>query len=169
MFGIGTPLLLMYGLGGLIVLLGIGTFLFQAGSALADAPDRGYFRSLPIYSVSVAVCLPLAVVLIWFAGTYEPDPSASFGSMRIAGLIVALVLTWLLSAGIFSLFLTVSLKKGLVIAGVELLLMVLLAALVSAVLLVVLALVQIISRPPPPKALSDQRSAISQTRLRIDC
>jgi hypothetical protein len=128
----------------------VGTFLFQAGCALADTPERGYFRSLPIYSLAVAVCLPLAVALIWFAGTYDSDPAASFGAMRILGLIVALILTWLLSAGIYSLLLAASLKKGLIIAGVELLLMALLAALVSAVVLVILAVVQIFNRPPSP-------------------
>jgi hypothetical protein len=150
MFGIGTPLLVMYGLGGLIVLLGVGTLLFQAGCALADAPERGYFRSLPVSSLAVIVCLPLAVVLVWFAGTYDSDPASSFGTMRIMGLIVALILAWLLSAGIYSLLLAASLKKGLIIAGVELLLMGLLAALVSAVVLVALAVVQVFTRPPPP-------------------
>jgi hypothetical protein len=150
MFSLGTPLLIVYGLGCLIALLGVGTFLFQAGCALADAPDRGYFRSLPVYSATVAVCLPLAVVLIWFAGTYETDPAASFGTMRIAGLIAALALSWLVSAGIYSLLLAASLKKGLAIAGFELLLMALLAVLVSAVVLVVLAVVQIFTRPPQP-------------------
>jgi hypothetical protein len=148
--GLGTPLLVTYGLGGLIALLAVGTFLFQAGCALADAPERGYFRSLPIYSVAVVVCLPLAVALVWFAGTYDSDPAVSFGAMRILGLTVALLLTWLLSAGIYSLLLAASLKKGLIIAGVELLLMVLLAALVSAVVLVVLSVVQIVTRPPAP-------------------
>jgi len=70
--------------------------------------------------------------------------------MRILGLTVALILTWLLSAGIYSLLLAASLKKGLIIAAVELLLMALLAALVSAVVLVVLAVVQIFVRPPSP-------------------
>ena len=148
--GLGTPLLVTYGLGGLIALLGVGTFLFQAGCALADAPERGYFRSLPISSAAVAVCLPPAAALVWFAGTYDSDPAASFGAMRILGLTVALILTWLLSAGIYSLLLAASLKKGLIIAGVELLLMALLAALVSAVVLVVLAVVQIFVRPPSP-------------------
>ncbi len=152
--GIGTPMLVVYGLGGLIGLLGVGTFLFQAGCALADAPERGYFRSLPIYAVTVAICLPLAVALVWFAGTYDSDPAASFGAMRIIGLSVALILTWLLSAGIYSLLLAAPLKKGLAIAGVELLLMALLAALASAIVLVVLAVVQISLRPPAPARTS---------------
>ena len=59
MFGIGPSLLVLLGLGGLLALFGVGTLLFQAGCALADVPDRGYFRALPIYSAAVIVCLPL--------------------------------------------------------------------------------------------------------------
>jgi hypothetical protein len=151
MFGIGTFLLVVLGLGGFVVLIGVGTFLFQASCALADVPERGYFRSLPIYAVAVVVCLPLAGSLIWFAGRYDTDPNDSFGSLRIVALIGSLLLVWLVSAGIYVLFLSASLKKGLLIAAVELVLLSLLAAFVSAIVLVILALVQIISRPPPVK------------------
>jgi hypothetical protein len=140
------------GLAGLIVLLGVGTLLFQAGCALADVPERGYLRSLPIYTVAVVVCLPPAALLVWYAGNYESDPATTFGTLRIAALIVALVLTWLLSAGIYKLLLSASLKKTLLIAGTELLLMALLAALVAAVVLVILAFAQIATRPPPSKS-----------------
>ncbi len=64
-------------------------------------------------------------------------------------MIGSLLLTWLLSSLLYAFFLAASVPKGLIIAGVELLLMGLLAALVTALVLVVLAVVQIISRPPP--------------------
>jgi len=73
-------------------------------------------------------------------------------TLQIAALIVSLLLTWLVSSGIYALLLAASLRKGLIVAGIELLLMALLAALVSAVVLVVLALIQIITSPPPIKA-----------------
>jgi hypothetical protein len=152
MFAVGTPLLVLAGLAGILVLFGVGTLLFQAGCALADVPVRGYFRSLPVYSAAAVICVPLIGVLLWFAGRYESDPNATFGSMRIAALIVALLLTWLLSSGIYALLLAASLRKGLLIAGIELLLMALLAALVSAVVLVILAFVQIVTSAPPVKA-----------------
>lgn len=133
-------------LGGLLVLFGVGTFLFQAGCALADVPDRGYFRALPVHSTAVIVCLPLAV-LVWFVGRYDADPNDWFGSLRIAAASVSLLLTWLLSAGIFSLLLTASIRKGLLIAALELLLTSLLTALLAALVLVVLAVVQITTRP----------------------
>lgn len=135
-------------LGGLLVLFGVGTFLFQAGCALADVPERGYFHSLPIYSAAIAVCVPLAAVLIWFVGRYDADPNDWFGNYRIAAAVGALLLSWVLSAGIYSLLLSASLRKGMVIAALELLLAALLAALVSALVLVVLAIVQINTRPP---------------------
>jgi len=151
MFGIDTSLLVARGRGGLIVLLGVGTFLFKASCALADVPERGYFRSLPIYAAAVVVCLPLAGLLIWFAGRYDADPNDSFGTMRIVALIASLLLVWLLSAGIYVLFLSASPKKGLLIAGVELVLLSLLAAFLAAIVLVIRALVQIVGRPPPVK------------------
>jgi hypothetical protein len=152
MFAVGTPLLVIAGLAGVLVLFGVGTLLFQAGCALADVPVRGYLRSLPVYSIAAVLCAPLIGVLLWFAGRYESDPNAAFGSARIAALIVSLLLSWLLSSGIYALLLAASLRKGLLIAGIELLLMALLAALVSAVVLVILAFVQIVASPPPVKA-----------------
>src|SRR5262245_58556401 len=131
MYGLSTPLLVAAGLGGLLVLFGVGTLLFQAGCALADVPVRGYFRSLPIYGLAVPLCVPLIAALVWFAGRYDSDPNTAFGSMRIVALIVSLALTWLLSSGIYALLLAASLRKGLAIAGIELLLMGLLAALIA--------------------------------------
>jgi hypothetical protein len=140
-------------LGGLLVLFGVGTFLFQAGCALADVPDRGYFRALPIYAAAVGVCLPLAALLIWFVGRYDADPNDWLGAFRIAAAIASLFLTWVLSAAIYSLLLSASLRKGLLIAALELLLAVLLAALIAALALVVLAIVQINTRPLPHATL----------------
>ncbi len=132
---------------GLLVLFGVGTFMFQAGCALADVPDRGYFRALPIHSATIVVCLPLAALLIWFVGRYDADPNDWFGNYRIAAAVGALLLTWVLSAGIYSMLLSASLRKGMLIAALELLLSALLAALIAAVVLVVLAIVQINMRP----------------------
>jgi hypothetical protein len=158
MFSIATPWLVIAALSGSFVVLGVGAFLFQAGCALADVPGRGYFRSLGISCVAVVVCLPLAWILVRSVGQYDADPNAWFGGMRLVGLMVSLLLTWLVSAGIYAFFLAASVQKGLLISGVELLLMGLLAALVAAVVLVVLAFVQIIGQPPPSKlsALSSQ-------------
>jgi hypothetical protein len=95
--------------------------------------------------------LPAAAALVWFAGRYEADPDASFGTLRISATIGAVLFCWLVSAGIYALFLAASLRKGLLIAGIELLLMALLTALVAAIVLVFLSLVQITTRPPPAR------------------
>ncbi len=151
---------------GLLLLFGVGTFLFQAGCALADVPEGGDFRALPIYSAALVVSLPLAAVLIWFAGHYDADPNDWFGPVRLTAAVGSLALIWLLSGGIYKLFLAASLRKGLTIAGIELLLMVLLAALVSAVALVVLAIVQITTRPPPAKVSREPK--VSAVALRFE-
>jgi hypothetical protein len=143
-----SPLIVVAGFVGLLALVGLGTFLFQAGCALADVPDRGYFRSLSIYSATVVFCVPIAAVLIWLAGRYDTDADDWFGTYRIAAALLALLLTWLLSAGVYALLLAGSLRKGLMIAGVELLLMALLAALVAGIVFVVLAFVQIGTHKP---------------------
>lgn len=156
MFGLGTPMLILAVLGGLLVLLGVGTVLFQAGCALADVPERGFFRALPIYSATLIVCLPGAAALVWYAGRYEADPNEAFGVLRIGALIASFFVSWLLSAGIYAVLLAASLRKGLLIAGIELLLLALLAALISAIIFVVLSLVQITTRPPPVR--TEQKS-----------
>jgi len=135
-------------LGSLLLLLGVGTFLFQAGCALADVPDRGYFRALWIYSATVVVCLPLSAALIWFAGRYDADPNDWFGIWHLAAAGGALLLSWVVSAGIYSWYLAASLRKGLLIAALELLLIALSATLVAAIVLVVLAAIQISTKTP---------------------
>jgi hypothetical protein len=152
MFVFGTVFLVVVGL---LLLFGVGTFLFQAGCALADVPDRGYFRALPIYSAAIVVSLPLAAALIWFSGRYDADPNDWFGNLHITAALGSLLLIWIFSGGIYALFLAASLRKGLMIAAIELLLMALSAALLSAIALVVLAFVQISTRPPPAKVSRD--------------
>lgn len=147
----GTPLQIVAGLAGFLLLFGVGTFLFQAGCALANVPERSYFRSLPIYAASLVLCLLLGAALLWFAGRYDTDPNESFGRFHVAASLTSLLLTWLLSALLFSLLLSASIRKGLIIAGIELLLLALLAALVAGIVLVVLACVQIGTRPPPQR------------------
>jgi hypothetical protein len=160
MFGIDALWLAAAVLGGGIVLLGVSAFLLQAGCALADVPGRGYFPSLGISLAAIVICLPLTCIIVWFAGRYNTDPHAWFGGARIVGLIGSLLLTWLLAAGIYALFLTASIRKGLIVSGVELLLLGLLAALIAAVVLVVLALVQILRQPSPVKTSRAEHPAL---------
>jgi surface polysaccharide O-acyltransferase-like enzyme len=148
-------------LGGMVVLLGVGTVLFQAGCALADVNGPGFLKAFSIYGVAAVVCIPLAVLLLYLAGKYEPDAARLIGPVRGAALGVWLLATWVLSALIFALALAAPYRKGLVIAGMELLLSGLLAALVSAVVLVVLALVQITRNPSPHPAAAPSPAAAS--------
>jgi hypothetical protein len=137
--------------GGLVLLLGVGTLLFQAGCALADVNGPGFLKSFLVSATAVVLFVVLAGLLLYTAGKYETDATSMLGPVRAGALAVSLLTTWVLAALVYALFLSAPYRKGLVIAGTELLLGGLLTALVSAVVLVVLALVQI-TRSPPPRA-----------------
>lgn len=149
-------------IGAVVVIFGVGTLLFQAGCALADVVGPSYFKSLLVYGVAVVVCVPLAGLLLYLAGLYDTEPGA-LGTYRLLALVVWLLAAWVVSAIIYSLFLTAPFRKGLVIAGTELFLAALLSGLVTAVVLVVLALVQIGRGPPaaPRSALAPPHAPIS--------
>jgi hypothetical protein len=145
---------------GVVLLFGVGTLLFLAGCALADVNGPSFLKALLIYGAAVVVCVPLAGLLLYLEGKYEPNPAALLGPARGAALGVWLLATWVVSALIYALALATPYRKGLVIAGTELLLSGLLAALVSAVVLVVLALVQI-ARHPSPRTVVVPPAAVS--------
>lgn len=136
-----------------VVLLLAGTFLFLGGCALADVNGPRFPRALAIFGIALVVCLPILGGLYWFAGRYEADPTALFGPMRLLALTGGLAATWVVWALIYALSLAAPYRKGLVIAGTELVLSGLLGALVAGIVLVVLAVMQI-TRPssPPPRA-----------------
>lgn len=139
---------------GLLLGLVVGTLLFQASCALVDVPERGYFRSLLLYSASRAVLVPMGAlggVLVWYIGRFDSDPNDAFGTFKITATLGSMVLNWFLCGVLYALFLAASLRKGLLIAGIELLLVALASALIAAIVLVVLAFVQISTRPPPAK------------------
>jgi hypothetical protein len=132
----------------LLAALAVGLLLFHAGCALADVKGPGFFKSLLILLAALALCVPLAWALLWLTGRYDAGQPALLSSMRVLGLVVALPAAWLVSALVYSLLLATPLRKGLVIAGAELVLGGLLAALGTAAVMVVLATVQIARQPP---------------------
>jgi hypothetical protein len=132
---------------GAVVAVLVGAVLFRAGCALADVAEPAFGKSLLVVGLALLVCLPLGGAIIYLSGLYEADPSAVFGPVRKVAALVALLVAWVVSALLYALFLAASYRKGLMIAGVEMLLSGLLSALVAAVVLVVLAVVQIVRRP----------------------
>jgi hypothetical protein len=155
MFGIESlPVVALVLVGGGVVFLLVQTLLFRAGCALADVAEPSFPRSLLVVGAAVLVCLPLGVLLVHLLGAYDGEAAGLLGPMSALGLLLALLLSWVLSALLFTLVLSAPYKKGLLVAAFELLLSGLLSALVAAVVLVVLALVQIVVRQEPqPKAL----------------
>jgi hypothetical protein len=137
---------------GAVVAVLVGVVLFRAGCALADVAEPAFGKSLLLVGLALLVCVPLGGAIIYLSGRYEADP-AVFGPVRGLATLAALLVAWVVSALLYALFLAASYRKGLVIAGLEMLLSGLLSALVLAVVLVVLAVVQIVRRPEvPPKA-----------------
>jgi hypothetical protein len=139
---------------GSVVFLAVGTVLFRAGCALADVPEPGLLKSLVLFTLASVVTLPLLAGLVWYAGSFESDPNARLGPMRILALAAGLLLTWVLSALLYAGGIPVRPRKSLMIAGSELVLMGLLGTLLSAVVLVVLAVVQIRKQPAPSTRIS---------------
>jgi hypothetical protein len=141
-------------IGGVVLLLGIGPLLFQAGCALADVNGPNFLRSLGLFVVTLVVCVPIIAGLWWLAGASPNDSATWWGPMCLAALVGGGILAWIVSGLIYMLTLAAPYRKGLVIAGTELILGVLLTALISAVVLVVLAGVQI-SKQAPGRATGD--------------
>jgi hypothetical protein len=154
MFGIedGLVVALVLAGGGAVFLL-VETLLFRAGCALADVTEPSFPWSLLVVGVALVVCLPPGWLFVRLLGSYDADPGALLGPMGTLGVLLALLLSWVLSALLYTLFLAAPYKKGLLVAAFELLLRGLLSALVAAVVLVILAVVQIVVRQEPQKAL----------------
>ncbi len=132
---------------GLPVGLAVRTFVFRAACALADVAEVRFLKALGVVCLAALVWLPLSLFVHYlfgnFAATAEARTAAAFWTANL----VAFLLTWLISAGVYAPLLPVRFPRGLLVSGFEVVLSTLLAALVVGVLLVALAAVQIASRP----------------------
>jgi hypothetical protein len=137
-----------------VLMLGVGPLLFQAGCALADINGPNFLRSLGLFVLTLVVCVPLVGTLWWLAGGVPHDSATWWGPLCLAALIGGTVLAWIVSALIYMLTLSASYRKGLVIAGAEFVLGILLTALISAIVLVALAGVQVARQSPGRGAMS---------------
>jgi len=133
---------------GVPVVFVVQYFLFRLGCVLADLPDPSIGRSLVAVLIAVGLILPLLVAGGLLLASIETTRSMQTGLIFYPGMALNLVLCWLLAAVVYWLVLSTSYTKGLVVAGVELLLSALFAALVTAVLMVLGAGWQIAERPP---------------------
>jgi hypothetical protein len=150
---------------GNLLLLVIGALLVQAGCALADVTGPGFFKALGVFLAAQVICAPLGWALVWAAGLYGGSAGV-LTPLRGLALVVALLATWVISALIFALTLAAPYRKGLMIAGAELVLGALISAVVTGVVLVVLALVQIARQPPPrPTAAAGVPAAVARAYL----
>jgi hypothetical protein len=149
-------------LGGAVLLVGVGTLLFQAGCALADVTGPRFVKALLVFGLALAVCAPLAILLVRFAGRYDDPDSPPLSPARGLALAGALLGTWVVSALVYAVALATPYRKGLVIAGTELLLAALLAALLGGVLMVALAGAQILHQPPRAAGFGRPGAAVAR-------
>src|SRR4051794_30935301 len=127
------------GLLGLALGLLVQTLVFRAAVALADVPDPGFFRSLLLVTLVAVVCAPPSVFIPHFLGVSGSPEGEGFGPLPALGVALALLLNWAVPALVYVPALTVPLRKGMLVAGLDLSLRALLAALLLGVALVVLA------------------------------
>jgi hypothetical protein len=126
-------------------------FLFRIGCVLADLPDPSIGKSILAVGIAVAVTIPLLVVGGFILSVVDAlvTKQAGAGAIFYPGMAVDMIVCWLLAAVVYWLLLSTSYTKGLIVAGVELLLSALAAALVTAVILVIGAGWQVSTRGTP--------------------
>jgi hypothetical protein len=142
--------------GGAIGVVALGAFilLFRLGCILADVTDPTVGGSILVVAVLFLVTIPLGGVVGYYLLAAESVLAAQSGLIFYSGLGAYVVVVWLLAALVYAFFLGSSFKKGLIVAGIQLLLFALLVALLSALVLVVLAVLQIANRPEAPRQSS---------------
>jgi hypothetical protein len=141
------------GLVGLLLGLLIQTLLLRAALALADVQEVSFTRSFVLVVLVLALGTPLTFLAVYLLGLSGPLAGTPLGVALLVGL--GLLLSWAVPTLVYVPGLPVPLKKGMLVAVLELLLRALLGALVAAVVLVVLAVLQVVFTPtePAPKAL----------------
>jgi hypothetical protein len=142
-----TPLAWTALVGGGLVAFAVCVFLFRLGCILADVTEPSLVKSVLIVLLLLGVTLPAGYFLWTFLSSLEARWTAQGGLLVFPGLSVYLVAVWLLAGLVYSGLLAATFKKGLMIAGVEVLLTALLVALLTAAAMVGLAGWQISQRP----------------------
>jgi hypothetical protein len=135
--------------------------IFKGSLALANVTEPGLPRALLVVLVGSAASGLLSYLVYRQLGLAE-RPEVALDNLTVLWLLVAVLISWLVPALLYTPVLSVQWLKGLQIAGVEVLLRGLLAALVAGVVLVVLAAAQVLARRPsqPPKAALDPPPAV---------
>lgn len=135
--------------------------VFLASCALADAGEPRLGKAAVLALVVLALGIPICWWLFLFLETRLPNSDTTLVSpAQIVGALLSCVVYWAVPAVVYKFLLPASWKKGVLVAGLEVLLGSLLAALIAGVLLVILAGVQVARRPAQAAA-----PAVAEMRL----
>jgi hypothetical protein len=154
---------------GSLVCLVVRYFLFRVGCILADLPDTTVGRSLAAFLIVVGVTIPLIVFAGYQLSSLEKRLANQAGMIFYPGLVLSLIVCWLLAAAVYGGVLWTSFTRGLIVAGVELLLTALVAGLVTALILVIGAAWQVWPRGNPRNELTPPPPAMTLVIGRGDC
>jgi hypothetical protein len=130
--------------------------VFTASASLVDAPERSAPRVLALVAPVWLVALVLGLLLDRWFGRFESVPNVSFGLPRLASILVSLLAAGVLGWVLYTLFLPLRPVRGMLVAGLEVVLTLFLAVLIAAAVFVFLAVWQVVRRadagPPGPAA-----------------
>jgi hypothetical protein len=135
---------------GVAVLLEVA--LFWAAAALGDAPPLGWTKRAVVPLLATLALAGVAVGAGWSLRSVPllaPENRLLLAGVALLGLLVS----WLLPGVLYAPLAPVTVPRGMLIAGVQVLLRVFLYALIAAVVMVVLAVLQI-ARGEPRAALA---------------
>jgi hypothetical protein len=151
------------GLAGLVLGLLLQTVLLQAALALADVREVWFGKSFLLVVLALLLVAPPCGLALYLLGLSGPLAGTSLGVALVVGL--CLLLSWALPTLIYVLLLPVPLRKGMLVAVLELLLRALVGALAAAVGLVGLAILQIVftHTEPTPQALRGRPACLAVT------
>jgi hypothetical protein len=141
-----NPLLILAVIGGGLAAWVVQLFLFRIGCILADVPEPSWGHTLLLVTPLFLIFAPVAFYLVLVLSDLAKAHDMPLNLVLIPGLIGYLLVIWVLDTVIYRLVLRASYKKGMIVAGVELVLTGLASALVTGVVLVILAAVQFSER-----------------------
>jgi hypothetical protein len=128
---------------GLVVSLIFGALILQASCALCNLQDLGFRKALTVVLLLLVVNVPMGLGLGYLA-RYTGDKLGVGSEVMIGGfLVIALILTCVVSGFMMCLLLPFSFIKGILVAVLQGIISLVLAGVVGGLILVVLACMQL--------------------------
>jgi hypothetical protein len=132
----------------LLVLLALEVGLVWAASGISDSPPLSVPKLIGVGLGLGVVCLGFVVFISWWLGLFS-NTATNWSLQLTLAMGLTLVLWWLLPTLVYPPVLPVTLRRGALISGVQILLRLFAWALLAGVIFVVLAILQIVRKPVP--------------------